>query len=132
MAIQIMFLSVIIPIDNIERCHKIGGLRGIIKAKQKHVGRRVLIDDYLYRDGAMGSMEIENIVKFWEGQGLEPIGKTNEGKEYWKDLCVVDQFCGPTLPCDWIEVDHKTNWPNAIVGLKGKDMGDIVKPTYTI
>ena len=42
----------------------------------------------------------------------------------WKDLCVVDQLRGPTLPCEWIEFDRQEN----CVWLKGSERGEVVGP----
>lgn len=55
----------------------------------------------------------------WEDLGLVPM---EDGQ--WKDLCVVDQFRGPTLPCEWIEFDRAQQ----CVWLKGSERGEIVVP----
>jgi hypothetical protein len=123
MAIATTMLSVLIPIENIERCKGIGGFKGILKIQKDWIGKKVLYDKYLYKDGAMSSGDIEDIVKFWEKQGLVPTG-TKDGILYWKDLCVVDFLGGPTLKCDWLEFNLQT----FSVWLKGKPKGEIVIP----
>lgn len=123
MAIATTMLSVIIPIKNIERCRGIGGFKGILKIQKDWTGKKVLYDEYLYKDGAMSSGDIEDIVEFWKKQGLTPT-ETKDGKTYWKDLCVVDMLGGATMPCDWLEFDYKT----FTVWLKGKPKGETVIP----
>jgi hypothetical protein len=123
MAIATTMLSVLIPIENIEKCKEIGGFKGILKIQKDWIGKKVLYDKYLYKDGAMSSGDIEDIVKFWEKQGLVPT-ETIGGVMFWKDLCIVDMFGGPTLKCDWLEYDPKA----FVVWLKGKPKGEVVLP----
>jgi len=125
MAIEIMFINVIIPIRNIDKCRQLGGFETFLKNKRKELGkvrsRRILVDDYLYRDGAMSPGDTKLIVDFWEAQGLV-VTEVKNGKTYWKDLCVVDFLNGPTLPCDWIGYDRATN----SVWMKNKAKGKLV------
>lgn len=103
MAVPVRFISVVIPIAVIEeKCKDIGGLKGVLDINKKWVGKKIKYDEHLYKDGAMSPDDIEQIIEFWKKHGLIPI-EEREGKKYWNDLCVIDQFSGPTLPCDWIE-----------------------------
>lgn len=103
MAVQVRFISVVIPIAVIEeKCKYIGGFKGILELNKDWVGKKIKYDEYLYKDGAMSPDDIGQIVDFWEKHGLK-LTEERDGKKYWKDLCVIDQFSGPTLPCDWIE-----------------------------
>jgi len=107
MAISVTFLSVIIPITNVEKCTKVGGLAGILKKQKELMGKRVRVDEFLYKDGAMSPADIETIVNFWQDQGLVST-EIKDGKQVWKDLCVVDMASGPTLSCDWLKYDKET------------------------
>ena len=129
MAIFHQFISVVIPIEVIEqKCKHLGGLRGVLELNKKWVGKKILVDEYLYKDGAMGYDDIDAIIDFWKEQGLVPKGIKN-GKEYWKDLCVVDigYINGITLPCEWIEYEAQEGGVG-IIWSKGKPKGEIVVP----
>ncbi len=105
MAVNVRFIAVVIPIAVIEeKCKAIGGLKGALELNKKWVGKKISYDDALYKDGAMSPNDIQIIVDFWEKQGLIPIENRN-GKTYWKDLCVIDQFSGATMPCEWVKYD---------------------------
>jgi len=135
MSLFVQFYSVIIPLEKIKTCESVGGLMGILELKKDAVGGRIYFDDYLYRDGAMGPGDVEDIVKFWEGHGLVGIAE-RDGAEYWKDLCVVDMFGGPTLPCDWLEfealIDEEGRRSHSFVYRKGTEPGKLIKPnSYT-
>jgi len=97
----------------VEKCTQIGGLAGILEMQKEFLGKRVLVDDYLYKDGAMSPADIETIVDFWQTLGLTPT-ELRDGKQVWQDLCVVDMASGPTLPCDWLEYDRE----NFVVWMK--------------
>lgn len=125
MAIKVIFYSVVIPLENVERCKTIGGVKGILEKQKAFVGKRVLVDDYLYKDGAMGAGDIEDIAYFWRDQGLT-LTEFKDGKEVFKDLCVVDMLSGPTLPCEWLEFDRSGYPDPPIVWMKGKPKGEIV------
>lgn len=123
MAIRLEFISVVIPIENIERCLTVGGFRRYIESQAYFIGLTSWYDDYLYREGAMNSMDAKSLVQSWERRGLRGLigdGVTRE----WADLCVVDYFNGPTRPCSWLEHDRE----NHCVYMAGKPRGDIVGP----
>ena len=128
MAIRLYFLNVIIPIEKINQSKVVGGFSGYIKENRGWLGTKMYHDEYLFRDGAMTQRDVEDIVKFWEKQGLDLYYCFN-GPNQWKDLCVVDALGGPTLPCDWIKFDYGKkddggHYP--YVYLKGKPKGEIV------
>lgn len=63
-------------------------------------------DEYLLRDGAMNPHDIGSLVEEWKGLGFEPYRDLPDGQRIWQDACVVDAMrFGPTLTCEWIEVD---------------------------
>ena len=123
MAILLEFINVIIPIKNIERCQSIGGFAGLLEKETEAIGRRVWHDDYLYRDGAMNPEDAKDIVQFWEAQGLTTHAAV-DGAPQWIDICVVDYFGGPTLPCSWLEHDS-TSYS---VWLSGTPPGKVIGP----
>jgi hypothetical protein len=55
----------------------------------------------------MNPADIESLVRVWQSMGLVAFGES-EGRRFWKDLCVVDQLTGPTLPCEWLRVARRT------------------------
>ena len=126
MAIIIRFLGVVIPIANVEKCKEVGGFKGILEKEKEWVGKKILYDNLLYKDGAMGSGDIEDIVDFWEKQGLVS-SETKDGKIYWKDLCVVDCIGGPTMPCEWLKYEAYDGG-GMCVWLKDEYMGRIIRP----
>ena len=105
MTIKLIYLSVVIPITNINKCSEVGGLIGALERGNKK-GQR-LHDDFLYKESAMAPEDVGLLVDFWEKQGLI-LTETVDGVLYWKDLCVVDMYSGPTLPCKWLEYDPAT------------------------
>jgi len=127
MAIIIRFLGVVIPIANIEKCNTLGGWKGILEKQKQRIGKNILYDEYLYKDGAMGSGDIEDIVDFWERQGFVST-ETKDGKTYWKDLCVVDCVDGPTMPCEWLSY-ARYDGGGMCVWLKDEYMGRVIRPT---
>ena len=123
MALALSFISVVIPIETIERkCKDVGGFERILELNKKWIGKKILYDKYLYKDSAMGVDDISLIIQFWKRQKLITT-ETKDEKTYWKDLCVVDMVDGLTMPCSWLEYDRET----FSVWLKGKPKGKLVK-----
>ena len=104
MAVELEFISIIIPIKNIEKYYP-GGFEKYKKDYFDLIGGKIWYDDYILRDGAMNPIDIEYIVNEWEKLGLKPF---KEGKKEWDELCVVDYFGGLTLPCKWISKKETT------------------------
>lgn len=98
MAVIIEFISVLVPVRAIEeRFH--GGIKGF-----HEVFGEPPTDGRLMRMGAMNQIEILCIVQALVRGGLKGTFRKG-GLECWLDFCVVDSCSGPTLPCEWIEVD---------------------------
>jgi uncharacterized protein (TIGR02452 family) len=101
MSIQLEFISLLIPRRVVEK-HYPGGWeaykrenRGIVNSKNYNVW----YDDLLVKEGAMDPMSMEFLVNKWKDLGVKTV--SDNGKK-WVDVCVADQFGGPTLPCDWL------------------------------
>ena len=120
MAIRLELFNLIVPIKVINRYYP-GGFRALVAENQSMFGGKLWHDGHLFRYGAMNPTDIQALVEFWIKKGLTPFEERN-GKKCWKDMCVVDFFGGPTLPCDWLEhdpTDHSAY-------LKGKPKGQVI------
>jgi hypothetical protein len=121
MAIELQFESIIIPIENINKCKSLGGFEKFIESQKDRIGHDVWYDEYLYRyrvpDG-----DTEMIFEFWEKEGLQLHNRNTADSENneWSDLCLADEN-GPSLKCDWLEVDKDV----PCVWLKGKPRGEL-------
>ena len=102
------FINVVIPIKKILDLKGENWWKEYLKKNDRLVGDILWFDNFLLRDGAMDEVSIEHIIEFWAEQGFEP-KKIINGKEHWNDLCVVDSIDGPTLPCEWLNVEYATN-----------------------
>ena len=100
MAVEIEFISVIVPVRAIEE-----RFRGGMKEFHEVFGEPST-DGKLMRMGAMNQIDVLGIVQALERGGLKGTFSKG-GKEQWLDFCVVDSFKGPTMPCDWIKLDLK-------------------------
>ena len=94
MAIELAYMNLIIPIENIEK-HYLGGFT---QYKKDNEGSMVH-DDYIVMKSAMGMEDIESFAKECEDFGLVGVVE-KDGVEQWQDFCVVDIV--PTLPCNWL------------------------------
>jgi hypothetical protein len=124
MAVKLEYYNLIIPIDTIDRFYP-GGFKKYIKDYKKEGRLRPFWhDDHLFHDGSMGSYDLEQSVEAWEKLGLVGIAKEN-GREYWKDFCVLDFMNAPEPDCDWLEFvrDEKLG---SYAYMKGKPVGEIV------
>jgi len=104
MPVALEFLDFIVPIHVI-RAKYPGGWEQCLLDHRPLIGGRVWYDDHLFRDGAMDPADIRELVEHWAGLGFEPTA-SRDGQTVWNDVCVIEGlFGGPTLPCDWIELD---------------------------
>jgi hypothetical protein len=122
MAIKCEFIDLIIPIDKIDSIYT-GGFR---KFKEDHIQGflcgRLYHDNYLFRDGAMSSADIGNLIRKWEPLGLKVVAEI-DGQKQWIAFCVVEgMYGGPTLAYAWLEYDRYNN----SVYLKGKTKGKLI------
>jgi hypothetical protein len=117
MAVALEFIDFIVPRSAIEEKYP-GGWEKCLKDHAELIGRRVWHDEHLFRDGAMNPRDIQILVEEWIDLGFEALVEI-DGQKHWKDCCVVEHmFGGPTLPCDWIEIN-----PIGFATLKGCNSG---------
>ena len=122
MSIWLNFINVIIPIKVIEKKLNVD-FDDFFKSYDRGIKYH---DKHLFSTGAMSPDHTEEIVNYFESQGLTLLKKVNN-KEYFEDLCIVELlFGGPTRPCDWLEFDAQKK----IVWLKGTDKGEMAVPDY--
>ena len=120
MAIWLHFINVLVPITTIEKKLKID----FDEFFEKYDKGIKFHDKHLFATGAMGGEHIEEIVKYFESEGLTTI-ELIDGKEHFKDLCVVEVlFGGSTRPCNWL----KFNASDSSAWLKGTEKGELVIP----
>jgi len=125
MAIATEFINFIVPIQVIRDKYP-GGWEQCLQDHQHLIGGRVWYDQYLFRDGAMGGADIEDIVARWEAMGFEGI-VIKDNQRYWQDMCVFT-LGWATLKCDWIDFDEtsrgaflKGTKPGELAGISSKD-----------
>lgn len=118
MAIQLEFIDFIVPRSVIEAKYP-GGWLQCLKDHERLIGGRVWYDEYLFRDGAMNPMDIESLVNEWQSMGFNTHKENEDGMPIeWLDVCVCEGLLGgPTLKCDWLDVDLNTR----TASLKGSD-----------
>jgi hypothetical protein len=109
MAIALEFIDFIIPIAAIKAKYP-GGWDQCLKDHENLIGGRVWYDEHLFRDGAMNSMDIGNLVTAWRSLGFETHLEENGVPTEWLDVCVFESMMGePTLKCGWLEYDPTNN-----------------------
>lgn len=123
MAVRIKALSVVVPIERINASSIPGGLQGILSSHPQIAGKAFWHDEYLFVEYAMNPMDTQALVQQWESYGLVARVDAN-GVRTWKEVCVVDYYQGPTLPCDWLEFDPSTK----VAWMKGESSGEIAGP----
>lgn len=100
MALQLEGISVVIPLSKIYEVYE-GGEEAFWKDNHPLEGE---CDGEIIRMSFSNSTDVECIIEDWKKRGLKPTRKL-KSQICWQDLCVVDLFSGPTLPCDWLEYD---------------------------
>lgn len=102
MALQLEGISVVIPLSKIYAVYE-GGKEAFWRDTHPSEGE---CDGEILRTSFSNSTDVECMIEDWKRRGLKPTRK-QKGQICWQDLCVVDLFCGPTLPCDWLEYDRE-------------------------
>jgi hypothetical protein len=121
MAIYCEFINLIIPITNVDLVYP----GGYTKYKEDcAIGFSIGVlwhDDFLFRDGSMSMMGLDNRIKKWENLGLKGLSDFN-GKKKWVDFCLFEGMLGDTnLSCDWLSYDLNSK----CVFMKDKPFGEI-------
>jgi hypothetical protein len=107
MAVQLEFHNFILPISIIKAKYP-GGWEQCLIDHEYAIGRRVWYDDYLFRDGGMGPIDIKCLLNKWQSMGLKPHLLVDDKPVGWLDMCVIDGLTKrPTLPCSWISINHR-------------------------
>jgi hypothetical protein len=108
MSVKCEVIDLVIPISKIDKVYE-GGFRQFKEERMRFFGKTLLNDDHLFVTSVLKPIDLELYIKIWEQRGLQGTVEIN-GKQYWKDFCVVEcQAGGPTLPCEWIEYDQETH-----------------------
>jgi len=123
MAIYLEFIDLVVPIERIREKYP-GGMEACLRDHAQFIGGRVWYDEFLFRDGAMDPGSAGALVDSWEQRGFQPFTERH-GVRCWNDVCIVEGiFGGPSLPCDWIDVDLRER----IAYLRGHEPGAVVGP----
>ena len=120
MAIKLEFTSLIIPLHRIDDVLGEEEFTTSVKSVWSEVSWH---DDYLLRQGAMSSFDIDAMVADWEVRGLTAVAE-EAGQKVWADMCVVDYYSGPTFDCPWLCFDPTDH----TVWLAGTEKGEIIGP----
>jgi len=102
MSIQLECLNLVIPIHKLKKKYSkaLGDIDTFLEQAQSQEG--FWLDEHLYREGAMNPLDLMLRLDEWEKAGLK-LTRKRLGVVEWNDLCVVDSFSGPTLPCRWLK-----------------------------
>lgn len=126
MAVHCEYIDLIIPIEKIDLVYP-GGFNGFKRDNDAGFSSKLWHDEFLLRDGAMNSRDINSLVAEWERLGLQ--GKVEiSGEMQWVDFCVFSSLYAPnsTFP-KWLEFDKENN----CVYLKGQPKGDVIGPKWS-
>ena len=106
MSIPLECINIVIPIASLNKCPSIRNVSEFL-AEKTCPGSGCWSDAHLYREGAMNELDLMLALGRWKEMGLKPKRRRN-GLEEWYELCVVDTFSGPTLPCRWLEYNPES------------------------
>ena len=121
MAIELRCISIIIPIAKLKKSREIPDVDEFLQ-KHRDGSSGCWFDRHLFRyPGGMNWMDVELSLNEFKSLGLM-LTRKYKGVDHWQDVCVVDAFRGPTMPCRWLEYDPEHN----IVWAAGKEPGEIV------
>ena len=100
MSIKSEFINFIVPIETI-RAKYPGGWEQCLLDHSFLLNGRCWHDDYLFRDGAMNSMDMKFLAERWQEMGFVMTKEVN-GQSQWADFCVYEQIFGSAYECDWL------------------------------
>lgn len=103
MMIRIDFYAVVVPKIHVERAYP-GGWVAATQCEKGFENYQVMFDEDLFSEGAMSPLQVHRFILRWKELGLVP-----HLNRRWYEICVVDRFSGPTLPCTWLHWHHNTH-----------------------
>lgn len=89
----------VVPRVHVERAFP-GGWAAATKYGKGFENSPVMFDEDLFAEGAMSPLQVHRFILRWKELGLSP-----HRNRKWHEICVVDMFNGPTLPCGWLKWD---------------------------
>lgn len=101
MSVPCEFISVIVRCDVLADRYP-GGVAGY---RRDCPNRSFRTDGELTRVGFMGGLDAQA----WIDRLVSVAGLTPSADGRFRDLAVVDELGGPTLPCDWLETGPGTD-----------------------
>ena len=104
MTVRIKYISLIIPIYNLNKFYPGGAEQYILEHSSFPRPKRLLDwhDSKIVRRLAMNYMDIISFIEEFKNFGLTPTVTVNNQLQ-WQDMCIVDKIKGPTLPCRWLK-----------------------------
>ena len=100
--IRVDCYAVVVPRIHVERVFP-GGWVAATQFEQGFENSPVKFDEDLFSEGAMSPLQVHRFILRWKELGLIP-----HQNRKWHEICVVDRFLGPTLPCRWLLWDAVT------------------------
>lgn len=120
-AIQLEFISVVLPIQTIEEKFP-GGWKAFLDDNAKRIGKVMWCDSYLVRaTGCMSGDEADGLITRFTSLGFTAT-QSVENRTCWADFCVVNVFGVNQYDCPWIIVGGAER----VAWLRGREMGTIV------
>jgi len=100
------FISLVVAISTLEEKYA-GGLGQCLHVIGPVNGNSVELADGLFRVSGMSANDVQPFCEYMQAKGLTGIVEVSSTNT-WQDFRVVDCLFGPTLPCDWIEMNRET------------------------
>jgi hypothetical protein len=109
MALALECISIVIPITKLKKCRDIADVDAFLRDVRENA-YGVWFDYHIIRfPGGMEQMAVMEELNYWKAQGLM-ITRKYKSELHWQDVCVVDAFSGPTLPCRWLDHDPEQSF----------------------
>lgn len=124
--IRVECYAVVVPRTHVEKVFP-GGWVAATHSEQGFENCQVMFDKFLFAEGAMSPLQVHRFILRWRELGLLP-----HKNRKWHDICVVDRFKGPTLPCSWLKWDinrHAVTFIPSIFAISSIWGGDDVDKT---
>lgn len=118
MAVLVQFTTLLIRIDRLTAVAPDG-----VAAVERRWGPSWR-DRHLFAIAFM-DMGARELAAELEQMGLT-LRDTSSGTRMWQDICVIDYYDGPTLPCPWLEYDPARH----VAWLKGTAPGEVAGPEH--